>query len=277
MMRPSNRGAMGMDPFNARGPFNPPVFTQTIKLKSVLKGSKEKYQIINPNHVEKNVKRPMSCGGIRTKTSSFREEKFKDSTTALNSNNNMNLSLMNSNLPIQLPNNQPPSSNSANMRGLKHLRNNYFSGPDDKADKQVENKENSQGPSQPLGSSFKMPPRSTPSQKQTDIMSNTNKMFSRRLMNNTSSYNSMISRNPLKPSDKNLTNMGAFTLTQNNIGLQGVDKKAKRPKTADTEPLKKEKKKRLGINSSDRRILSKVNTNSVSLRGSSPHFRYFYR
>lgn len=48
----------------AKGPHNPPVFQTSLKLKSVLKNSKEKYQIINATPVEKS-KRPMSCGGVR--------------------------------------------------------------------------------------------------------------------------------------------------------------------------------------------------------------------
>eukprot|EP00341_Mesodinium_pulex_P015996 CAMPEP_0116965622 /NCGR_PEP_ID=MMETSP0467-20121206/49331_1 /TAXON_ID=283647 /ORGANISM="Mesodinium pulex, Strain SPMC105" /LENGTH=207 /DNA_ID=CAMNT_0004654907 /DNA_START=333 /DNA_END=956 /DNA_ORIENTATION=- len=63
----------------ARGPFNPAVFQQPLKLKSVLKGSKEKYQIITPTVLEKS-KRPMSCGGVR----------YRNGNTTMNTNVNLN-------------------------------------------------------------------------------------------------------------------------------------------------------------------------------------------
>jgi len=61
---------------NAKGPFQPPIFTQPLKLKSVLKNSKEKFQLITPHTIEKiNVKRPQSCGGVQQRNSNTLIEK----------------------------------------------------------------------------------------------------------------------------------------------------------------------------------------------------------
>lgn len=63
-IRPVNR--LVSQSMNAKGPYTPPVFTQPLKLRSVLKGAKEKFQIINAIQVEKGKeKRPLSCGGVR--------------------------------------------------------------------------------------------------------------------------------------------------------------------------------------------------------------------
>lgn len=83
---------------NAKGPFQPPVFTQPQKLKSVLKNSKEKYQIINPSTNEKNPKRPMSCsGGTRQRTT------VRDEVNSFNTSSNVN----------------------SGLKGLKQMRNNF--------------------------------------------------------------------------------------------------------------------------------------------------------
>lgn len=58
---------------NARGPFNPPVFKNPIKLKSILKGHTDKYQIIQPV-VNEKVKRPQSCGGVRQRVLNNRND-----------------------------------------------------------------------------------------------------------------------------------------------------------------------------------------------------------
>jgi len=111
---PSNRN--NDTAFNSKGPYNPPQFTQTLKLKSVLKGSKESYQLIIPrqNILDKqNQKRPMSCGGLRGNISTFSNltninnninsstltynpsENFMDSNSNNNSNINLNVSINN--------------------------------------------------------------------------------------------------------------------------------------------------------------------------------------
>jgi len=70
---------------NAKGPFQPPIFAQPLKLKSVLKNSKEKFQLITPNTTEKNVKRPQSCGGVRQRnTNTLIENSSKTINSDLN-------------------------------------------------------------------------------------------------------------------------------------------------------------------------------------------------
>jgi len=95
-IRPINR--LQDQSANAKGPFQPPVFTQPLKLKSVLKNSKEKYQLITPTTTDKNVKRPMSCGGVRQRVQPNPTNEF----------------------PLN-----PQQPLSQGLRGLKQMRNNF--------------------------------------------------------------------------------------------------------------------------------------------------------
>jgi len=123
MLVPSNR--MQEQCTNAHGPFSPPQFTQTLKLKSVLKGSKDKYQLIIPKQSEKQ-KRPMSCGGTRVSNTNNMNNFSNNLANMSNTNASLNSSV---NLK-ENPSSQNISSNvSTGVRGLKQLRNNFANKP----------------------------------------------------------------------------------------------------------------------------------------------------
>jgi len=112
-IRPINR--LIDQSINARGPFNPPVFKNPIKLKSILKGYTDKYQIIQPISNEK-VKRPQSCGGVRQRVLSNRNE--NPFVVTNNNENNINNNSINNNINV----------NNIEIEQPKKV-NNYFDQP----------------------------------------------------------------------------------------------------------------------------------------------------
>lgn len=293
-MFPLNRG---VDTAINKGPYQPPKFLQTLKLKSVLKGSKDKYQIIHPNIVEKP-KRPMSCGGVRQKSI----EKLSNSTfSGINAlkqmknnfvkENDQNSSFNN----IKSLNIKPPTSTQVQNGRNNHSLNNSFN------NQMNINVNNIMNPSININSNNNINNNSNlhihHNNSFTDKENNDNltvlntgkvpkprlpgdfsgKLFSRRNLTNQLAYNSMISKEREKKDvnrrDVINNHFKRPKTAQERPNSPEIMKMKRNEKEREKEKLVKERKR----TDSDRRILSKISNNNLSIRGSSPHNRLFFR
>jgi len=254
---------------HARGPHNPLAISQPLKLKSLLKQSPVEYIIVKPNVKEKS-RRPMSSSTV-TKRSTDRKmnSSFAGREGLIQNGINLNMNM---------------NSNMNNTTGsLNKMMNNFMSegNEDDKENGNGSNivKNYRNNTNIPLPTASKLPvgrPRSNQSSdlktkifnKRVTTQSNTNMGYGTMngFMRDQPNKNKKDIKEQVK-SFQNFTNPWAtFKTNENNEQAQA------------SQPMFKAKKpKKNSITSSDRRILSKLTTNTFSIRGNSPGGRLIYK
>lgn len=273
----------------ARGPHNPLAISQPLKLKSLLKGSIVEYIIVKANVKEKS-RRPMSSSTV-SKRPLTGDRKMNSSFVGREALGNSNYS-----------SNQPMNNTTGSM-AMGRMMNNFMADNDEEKENQgsniVKNYRSNTGinPMHFNNSNINIPlpankmPVNRPRSNQSSELRT--KIFNKRTTSANSGYgingfmrdqsnnnntnirlNSANKNKDLRDQVKNFQN---FSNPWANSSFKNNGNDTSEQAASSQPMIKAKKNKKNSITSSDRRILSKINSNNFSIRGNSPGGRLIYK